>query len=434
MESSGVKFPTLETNYDDLCPLRPGEPQNLFTDMRRFSDHMDHINKRFYTYLRVPPERQTVIRDLKRLKEEAKELFEVLDQSGKKQIPVGLDTEKNLSTLQFSFFLRDHYGQGKHYEKNLFLHLKTARAGRRNILQGNDKSLIIKIITDARFVFIAKNARKEIGEICQFLGIADEVRDKIKYIEVDEIYNFVFNLLWSPERAHSFLQTDHLNKKIEKVYWSCLGDIGLKTFVQLCYEGYTIPKRQEWRDHLNNFDEWRGPLSPEMITYALNDLAWALLGALNLCERTMGFNLLYFSRAYGEPHKLIFDALLRILLVMAKGAEASVVTKTEKTELKSINKARFSKLDMMFVNNQFRFRMESKKKEIFKRERKEAYDEGTYSVGIIAVSPQVLCSRPVKEAAEAMRNRFETMKPVFEGYPSDSDASDDNADDDGFSK
>ena len=113
VESSGVGFPTLETNYDDLRPLRPGEPQNLFTDMRRFSDHMDHINKRFYSYLRVPPERQTVIRDLKRLQEEAKELFEVLDESGVQRIPVGIDTEKELSTLQFSFFLRDHYGPGR---------------------------------------------------------------------------------------------------------------------------------------------------------------------------------------------------------------------------------------------------------------------------------------------------------------------------------
>ena len=56
---------------------------------------------------------------------------------------------------------------------------------------------------------------------------------------------------------------------------------------------------------------------------------------------------------------------------------------------------------------------------------------GTYSVGITALSEKVLRSRPTKEAAEAKRNQFQAMDPVFEGYPSDSDASDDV---DGLSK
>ena len=159
----------------------------------------------------------------------------------------------------------------------------------------------------------------------------------------------------------------------------------------------TIAKRAVWRDHLNNFDEKDGPVSWEMVKYAMGDSVFGLGALLNFTLGLFGFRPTLFTRVYGDPHKLVQDALHRILRAMTKGVEAPVLTPVEQMEKTRIGNRINYQWTKHFVDNQFRVRMRSKKKEIFKRERKEVYDLGTFSVHFIQVSDKVFPLKTVQE-------------------------------------
>ena len=60
------------------------------------------------------PEEQTIIRSPQSVAECVREMREAMDKSGKDKFILGLDQEKNLSTLQLSLKIDDYFGKGKH--------------------------------------------------------------------------------------------------------------------------------------------------------------------------------------------------------------------------------------------------------------------------------------------------------------------------------
>ena len=117
---------------------------------------------------------------------------------------------------------------------------------------------------------------KNVGGAIDELGIDRKFqpelhRDTSSYIEIDEIWTFVFNMLFNPVYAEKFLKANQTFSKCVKEYWCCLGKVGLKTFCRLAFPEMTLEKRSIHRDHKNNFDEHKGPLTQDEIRYAILD-------------------------------------------------------------------------------------------------------------------------------------------------------------------
>ena len=112
-----------------------------------------------------------------------------------------------------------------------------------------------KFLENGRLVFVGKSICGDIAKTASILGISTEIRDKAKYIELDQLFDFTLHVLTNYDQAHAFLRATVDERKN---FWSCIGEPSLKTVCRLAWPEMTLRKLHEHRNHLNNFDEWDG--------------------------------------------------------------------------------------------------------------------------------------------------------------------------------
>ena len=295
MKDGPKHHPPLRTDLKELADP-PERGRSEYNDKLRYDDYVFELEKKYFKRLRLPADRQTIVRTHRDVEVVVKEIRDAMDSAGHENYYIGLDTEKEISTLQTSVLIKDYDGKGHDFERNVLWQIKTAPYTRcRNIFQEGFPAPLRDFLSDPRLVFVGKAIKGDLKYIADTFKISNDVRDKMAYIELDQMYNFFYNLLWHPDRAAQFLKANHDRARDVKQYWSVLGEVGLKTIVQFLHTGYTMSKRKRHRDQHNNFDEHRHALAPDESEYALNDSHLSLMCAL-LFGEIMGVALRYFVR------------------------------------------------------------------------------------------------------------------------------------------
>ena len=391
-------LPPLETNLDELPPPWSGD-QNEFSDKRRYNKFEVKFEQRYFERIRLSADRRTVIRCHRDVDDAVKEMTDAINKSGLKEVLVGLDSEKELSTLQTSICIPNYPKKGRKFEKNILFQIRSVRDISRNIFKEGVPTSLRNFLRDPRLIFIGKAIKGDIKYLEEAFKYDRKTMDKMKYIELDQVYNFVFNLLWHPDYARLFLQANHDVDRQVNTYWSILGNVSLKTIVMFAFRGKIISKRMEFRDHTCNFDEHRGTLHPEEVEYAILDSVLHQETGVRICEEILGIRTTLFTRLYGRPAgELQNDAILRILSAMVNPQDLGLLSPVEKVERLNLIGCRESDLHEDFIRNQFNVRFLQKKKE-WALARLKAKWGPPFILEYTPVSTKVHHSRPFKSQA-----------------------------------
>ena len=95
-------LPSIDTDVSALRPLKSGQKASEYVDEKRIDDFFRDVDAKRKTVFRLAPERQTVVRDIRKMKTVVEETKRAMDQSGKRLFFVGCDEEKDVSTIQTS--------------------------------------------------------------------------------------------------------------------------------------------------------------------------------------------------------------------------------------------------------------------------------------------------------------------------------------------
>ena len=359
------RFVPVETDLKEIPKIPKGVRRTDHEIKKVYSDFEFKKEQEYMTPRPLRPEEQTIIRSPQSVAECVREMREAMDKSGKDKFILGLDQEKNLSTLQLSLKIDDYFGKGKHYEKNVLFHMRTVLDCKRNIMvNGVPPDELKEFLCDKRLIFSGKSIREDIKYVVEEFKIDPAIAAEMEYIELGEVYDFVFNFLWSPDYASDLLKCDQKNHKERQRFWSCLDDVGLKTIYQFAFPGMTISKRMVWRDHKNNFDEWRGKIKPEELVYAINDAIVSREIPIEICENLLGIRATLFRRKYGS-YELAEPTLLRLLDALSDPAVLGSLDSREKAEAESLREAWYDeRIRAQFMDNQFNVRLWMKKRNL----------------------------------------------------------------------
>ena len=115
MEADPTRYVSVKTDLEELRSI-PKRVRVTDHEVKKvYSDYEYLLEKQWKTPRPMEPEKQTIIRSPQSVKECVAEMREAMDISGQKKFVVGLDQEKNLSTLQFSMKIEDCFGRGKSF-------------------------------------------------------------------------------------------------------------------------------------------------------------------------------------------------------------------------------------------------------------------------------------------------------------------------------
>ena len=309
----GENLVPLRTDIRKMPPHNKPYPRSAYSDEVRYSDWEAILKESYHTRHRLPKGQQTIVDSHASADKVCKEVMSYIKKDKSQYIYVGLDTEKELSTIQFSIRLRDARGPGRNFERNILFQMSAARETSRYIMKDGIPASMRLLFSENRLVFIGKVIGKETKEVLKLLNI-DPTVGPAKYVELDQAFNFFFNNCYGPRRARRFITADHSKASLVKKFWSLFLEPGMDTINNLALPGTTLQKRKVHRDHRNNFDLHRGPLSQEMREYGLLDSKMSLTLAFEIIENLLGLKVGFFARDVNEPAgHLVDDSLIYIL-------------------------------------------------------------------------------------------------------------------------
>ena len=301
----------LQTDLSKLRPHYGSHPRTKESDRIRYNELEDKIEEQYAPRHTLPKEKRTAVRTHADVNKFCDEMTGEIDKYTKEEfIFCGLDTEKGGCTVQTSIHLS--HDDGREYERHILFQMKTLDDGRPHVLKEGLPVAMKKFFLNSRLVFMGKNIRSEIKEVAEQFKIDNAARDLMKFIELEELYTFSFNLCKSPARALRFINADQTNASAVKPYWPCVGQVGLKAVARLAWPDKRLRKLSKHRNHRNNFDEWRGPITEAEMEYAILDAVISRGAGLRIADFILSLHAKYFVRGYGTD-ALLLDSLQRIL-------------------------------------------------------------------------------------------------------------------------
>ena len=87
-------LPSIDSDISALRPLKSGQRATEYADEKRIDDFFRDVDAKRKTVFRLAPERQTVVRDIRKMKTVIEDTKRAMDRSGKKLFFVGCDEEK----------------------------------------------------------------------------------------------------------------------------------------------------------------------------------------------------------------------------------------------------------------------------------------------------------------------------------------------------
>ena len=187
------RFVSVETDLKDIPKIPRGVRPTDHEIKKVYSDFEFRKEQEYLTPRPLKPDEQTVIRSPQTVEECIREMREAMDKSGKDRFILGMDQEKNLSTMQLSLKIDDYYGRGKHFEKNILFHMRTVLDCKRNIMINGVPKALKEFLCDKRLIFSGKNIKEDIKYFVEEFKIDPAIAAEMEYIELGEVYDFVFN-------------------------------------------------------------------------------------------------------------------------------------------------------------------------------------------------------------------------------------------------
>ena len=404
-------LPSIETKVEELPPLGRGKFENA--NERRLDDFFHEYEMKRGERIRLPREEREYVTSNDRMQQVIREIRRAMDENGSDTFPCGIDQEKEVATLQISMAINDKLGRNPPFESNVTFQVRTAKKGMPNVSSG-PLGEMVSFLSDPRLVFFSVGAPEDLKKIFKELGISDDVLKRVRFVELQQIYTFIFNLLWSPEDACEYLGANHAQDKFVKEFWSVLGNAGLLTITKLAFPGKTMAKRLRWRDGNNNFDCHKGPIGPELEEYASLDSWLHLHCVLELCEKKMGIPFQYFVRVYGRYQgELECNTLPQILRVMAGSGDIGLLSPTQRRVKRHVDRFIDSDFRDHFLWNQFEILFKRSKKEWIKAETNRDGAGKSYFVEWRETPSEVWRSRPTRERVMELRRCRQQRKSVF---------------------
>ena len=121
-------LPPLDTDLSELPPLRKGGHPSKFVDGRRYDEYWYKLEQKYWEPIDLPRDKQTVVRTHRDMDAVVAEIRGKMDETHDSEILFGMDTEKDVSTLQTLIKLIDFFAKGRHYEKNVLWQIKMTPA------------------------------------------------------------------------------------------------------------------------------------------------------------------------------------------------------------------------------------------------------------------------------------------------------------------
>ena len=111
------------TDIEKMPPHNKPYPPRAYSDEIRYSDWESLLEETYFTRHRLPKSRQTIVVNHAGTKKVCDEVIHYIEKDGSPYTFVGLDTEKDLSTYQFSVNLRNARGPGRDFERNILFQM-----------------------------------------------------------------------------------------------------------------------------------------------------------------------------------------------------------------------------------------------------------------------------------------------------------------------
>ena len=304
----------LKTDLSALPPHQGPSERTPTIDAERYNAYECDLEAQVFSVIRLSESRMTHIREHEAANLVCVEMMEVMEKCDD-SVMCGFDTERDGCTFQTSIKIPNAMGRGKHYEKNILFQMKTYKNQGTNILQGGIPTKMRQFFSHPKLVFVGKKIRDDVITAISMLEIDVEAMNKMRYLEMDQLFTFAYNLIKSPMRARGFMEANQNKKDEVDPYYSVMCPAGLKTLSRLARPSTTLEKRSIHRNHRNNFDEHNGPLKFDEKRYAILDAVESREATILICERVIGAKPCRFFRKF-RTDRLVDDGIIRILLAL----------------------------------------------------------------------------------------------------------------------
>ena len=417
------KFVPVATDIEKELPKWRGKRYE-HVDRLRYNAFEWRLEEKYYELIRLPRDKITIATNHRQVDIAVKEMCDAMEANGDVDVLCGLDSEKEFSTLQTSIKIPNHYGPGCDYEKTILFQMNSVEKGGEAILKEGVPASLKGFLMDPRLIFMGKAVKQDIVYVAKTLQIDDKTRNSMKYIELDQLFKFVFTLLWHPDYARQYLISNHDIYKCVQHFLSILGNVGLKTICRLAWPKMTLNKQMDFCDQHNNFDLHRGPLTPAEIEYAALDAVVSRSAGERICHEILRIRVTLFTRKYGRPAGDFVDtAILRILNAFDDAEVRANLSDIERREYESLVAARKSELDMHYIDVQYDIRRWAKKHQWAIAKLKKERRQGDFTIEFIETPKEVLESRPFKWKAAQLERKM-SAPPVDDDVKLESDGID----------
>ena len=186
---------SLDTDISKL-PKHRGKFRNANTDADRYNVFEMAQERKHYEVISLPPSGITTVSNHAMAEEQCREMIYKINEV-EELVYCGFDTEGDgANTFQTSILLHGD-DKARKYERNILFQMKVADSVKEktaHILKDGVPPAMFEFFTHPRVVFVGKEIRKDIRDAAAVLGIDEKARGEMKYVELDQVFRFIFNL------------------------------------------------------------------------------------------------------------------------------------------------------------------------------------------------------------------------------------------------
>jgi len=302
-----------------------GPKKTKKTDAYRWFDFEHKEEAKYFQRPYIPVEKIVHVRTHAEVNSHFSEMIAAVKGCGKPLVAVGFDTEGQDATAQFYLRIEKHLGKDETYEKSVVVQLSSARKGCYVFSRGKPEKLI-EFMEEGNLVFIGKNIEKDLNDFSKKLQLPDSSCQRLKYVEVDQLFEMAYNYARSPARLVRWLiEMDELDV-------NPLGKLSLKHLYAFGRPGWILGKDERFRDDRSDWEEKRSKLKNEALQYAAMDAKVGFDAMSNACA-AMGLRWEHFVRVVGQdPRTFLCPAILSIAQAYAKERDPATLGTEEEKE------------------------------------------------------------------------------------------------------
>jgi len=213
----------LETNVAEVCGS-----SNARQEKRSYGVYEWKLEAKYFVRDELPFSAIRHVRTAADLDRHLASLITAINNSSTMLFPCGVDTEGKGATAQFSIRVDGYNGKA-----NLVVQLQSLRG---NVLKDGVPPKLVEFFLHPKIVFIGKEVADDVRVIAQLLLVPAESCRQLRYVELDQVYNFAFNYAQSGKRLFQWIKT------MPTRFEGPLGKPGLKSIHNFAKPTHILPK------------------------------------------------------------------------------------------------------------------------------------------------------------------------------------------------